>query len=350
MHGFLRRDLRGLLQVWREMMEEYIKLSHGAGGRMTSRLVEELFAKAFSMDELDDSAEIAAPGERLAFTIDSFVVKPIFFPGGDIGKLSVCGTVNDLCAKGAAPGYMSVSFVIEEGLETSTLERIVDSISSAAGEAGVRIVAGDTKVVEKGSADKLYITTCGIGRIPENARVSARNARPGDAVIVSGPIGDHGIAVMRARGDLVLEMDLESDCAPLNDLVRAVLESGIDVHAMRDPTRGGLATVLVEIARASGIDIVIKEKDIPVRREVKAACELLGLDPMYVANEGKMVFFVPGEQAEAFLEVAKGTDRGREAMIIGTAEEGTGKVTMETRVGGMRPVIMLEGDPLPRIC
>ncbi len=330
-----------------------IRMAHGSGGRLMHRLIGEIFAVRFGGAEGgigDDAAELPTTEPPLAFTVDSFVVKPLFFPGGDIGKLAVCGTVNDLAAKGARPEFLSAAFVLEEGLEVSVLERIADSMARTAQEAGVRIVTGDTKVVERGGADQLYITTSGVGRILPGVHISGGRARPGDRVVVTGPLGDHGIAVLVARGELEVEGDLVSDCAPLGNLVMAVLERGIEVHVLRDPTRGGLATTLVEIAGQSGVRIVLEEEALPVRPHVAQACELLGLDPLYVANEGKMTAVLPEGAVDSFLQVVRSRPEGKDAAVVGRVEEGGPGVVLHTRVGGMRPVIMLEGDPLPRIC
>jgi hydrogenase expression/formation protein HypE len=288
---------------------------------------------------------------RYAFTTDSFVVKPLFFPGGDIGRLAVCGTVNDLAAKGASAEYLSAAFVLEEGLPIETLSRVADSMAAAAREAGVRIVTGDTKVVERGAADELFIATSGIGRIADNVNVSGANARPGDVVIVSGTIAEHGAAVMNARHGLGLGgTELRSDCAPLSQLVLAALAATPGVHALRDPTRGGVATALVEIARQSSVRIVIEEHAVPLRLPVRRACELLGIDPLYVASEGRMLAVVPQTQKDAFLSALRSHPLGCEAAEIGRVEAGSAGVVLHTTIGGLRPLIMLEGDPLPRIC
>ncbi len=333
-------------------MTERIKMSHGSGGRLMHRLIADVFVSRFDPGgaAMEDAAELALDADRYAFTTDSFVVKPLFFPGGDIGKLAVCGTVNDLAARGARPEFLSASMVIEEGLPIETLERIVDSMARTAADAGVRIVTGDTKVVERGSADGLFINTTGLGRIPEGVYVSATNARPGDRVILTGSVADHGTAVMQAREDLGLSGRLDSDCASLGGLVEAALRAAPEVHVMRDPTRGGLATTLVEIADASMVRIVIDESKVLVREPVRTACEMLGLDPLYVANEGKMIAIVPEAIAEKFLAALRNHPLGREAAEIGAVEAGSPGVTLKTLVGGRRKLIMLEGDPLPRIC
>ena len=332
---------------------EKILLAHGSGGKLAHELVEEIFVKAFDnpiLARLDDSASIDFSG-RLAFTTDSYVVSPIFFPGGDIGKLAVCGTVNDLAMCGAKPLYLSLSFIIEEGLTQSELKAIVGSVQRASKEAGVNIVTGDTKVVHRGSADKLFINTAGIGIVPEGVDISGSSAKPGDKVLLSGPIGDHGIAVLSKREGLSFSTQLESDCAPLNSLVAEMLNASSNIHCMRDPTRGGLATTLNELAKQSEVSIRIDDKKIPVRDEVLAACEMLGLDPLYVANEGKLVAIVPAEDADKVLKAMQGNHHGKEASLIGEViENKPGRVVMRTTIGASRIVDMMVGDPLPRIC
>jgi hydrogenase expression/formation protein HypE len=303
-----------------------------------------------ALNKLDDSAIFEASG-RLAFTTDSHVVNPIFFPGGDIGKLAVCGTVNDLAMSGAKPLYLSLSAIIEEGFLLSELEQIMQSIKKAAEEAEVTIIAGDTKVVSRGQADKLFITTSGVGIISPGVDISGANARAGDKVLLSGTIGDHGIAVMSQREGLRFSMTLESDCAPLNKLVSQMLEVSSKIHCLRDPTRGGLATTLNELARQSKVGIVVEETKIPVQEEVKAACELLGLDPIYVANEGKLVAIADPADADKILARMRKNRYGRDAAIIGeVTEEHQGKVVMKTKLGPSRIVDMLSGELLPRIC
>ncbi len=330
-----------------------IQLSHGSGGKIAHDLIEQSFLKAFDnslLARLDDAAVFEAKG-TLAFTTDSYVISPIFFPGGDIGKLSVCGTVNDLAMVGAKPLYLSLAFIIEEGLPQKDLDKIVASIQKTAQEAGVEIVTGDTKVVNKGSADKIFINTAGIGIIPHGVNISGGNARPGDKVILSGTIGDHGIAVMSKREGLSFKTRLESDCAPLGGLVEAILKVSKDIRAMRDPTRGGLATTLNEIAKQSQVSIRIEEAKIPVREEVLGACEMLGLDPLFVANEGKLIAIVPPEKAEIILAVMRKHKYGKNAVIIGEVTVGhPGRVSLKTILGTSRIVDMLIGDPLPRIC
>lgn len=334
-------------------MEDKILLAHGSGGKLAHELIKRSFVKTFSnpfLSRLDDSAVMDFRG-RLAFTTDSYVVSPIFFPGGDIGKLSVCGTVNDLSMMGAKPLYLSLSLIIEEGLPLSELGQIVDSIQKTADGAGVEIVTGDTKVVNRGSADKLFINTAGVGVIPKGVDISGNNARPGDKVILSGTIGDHGIAVLSKREGLSFSTKLESDCAPLNGLVEDMLKASSNIHCMRDPTRGGLATTLNELAEQSKVGIRIEEGSVPVREEVLGACEMLGLDPVYIANEGKLIAIVAAEDAEKILEAMQANRYGKDASIIGeVASENPGRVVMKTCLGSSRIIDMLVGDPLPRIC
>jgi hydrogenase expression/formation protein HypE len=330
-----------------------ILLAHGSGGKLAHDLVEKSFVRALAnplLDKLDDSAVFDISG-RLAFTTDSYVVSPIFFPGGDIGKLAVCGTVNDLATSGARPLYLSLSFIIEEGLALDDLGKVVASVQKAVDEAGVKIVTGDTKVVTRGSADKLFINTAGVGLIPEGVNVSGANAKPGDKVILSGTIGDHGIAVVSKREGLSFATKLKSDCAPLGGLVADMLKTSPNIHALRDPTRGGLATSLNELARQSKVSIRIEEKEIPVREEVLAACEMLGFDPLYVANEGKMIAIVVHEDADKVLAAMRKNKYGKDAAIIGEVmAENPGRVVMKTILGSSRIVDMLVGDLLPRIC
>ncbi len=335
------------------ILEDKILLAHGSGGKLAHDLVEKSFVKAFAnplLAKMDDSA-VFELGGRLAFTTDSYVVSPIFFPGGDIGKLAVCGTVNDLAMSGAKPLYLSLSFIIEEGLTRSELNRIIDSTQKAAEEGGVKIITGDTKVVDQGSADKLFVNSAGIGIVPEGVDISGSNARPGDKVIISGTIGDHGIAVVSQREGLSFSTQLESDCAPLASLVADMLGVSPDIHCLRDPTRGGLATTLNELAKQSGVSIRIEEEKLPIREEVQAACEMLGFDPLYVANEGKLVAIVSAGDADRVLQVMKGNRYGKNATIIGeVAAEHPGRVAMKTSLGSSRIVDMLVGDLLPRIC
>lgn len=334
-------------------MSDIITLSHGSGGRLTHRLIQTIFRKHFSDGSRndDDSAILDLPAGRLAFTTDSFVVSPIFFKGGDIGKLSVCGTVNDLVTGGADPLYLSCGFILEEGLELSELEGIVESMGRTARECGVKIVTGDTKVVGKGAADKIYINTSGIGVIREGIQVSGSLAKPGDSVIVTGPVGDHGCAILLERERLNIDAAVISDCACLNGLIGKVLDRVKDVHVLRDPTRGGLATTLNEIAEQSGVGIVLEEAGIPVRDQVRGICELLGMDPLYMANEGKMILVVPKSSEKKVLEILKHDILGKDACIVGeVVAEPAGRVIMRTITGGHRIVDMMAGDMLPRIC
>ncbi len=334
-------------------MSDTILLAHGSGGKLSHDLVEKKFLPFLAnpaLNKLDDSAVFEASG-RLAFTTDSYVVNPIFFPGGDIGKLAVCGTVNDLAMSGAKPMYLSLSMIAEEGLPMSELEQIVKSIKRAAEEAEVSIIAGDTKVVNQGQADELFITTSGIGIIPPGIDISGANAKAKDKVILSGTIGDHGIAIMSQREGLRFSVPVESDCAPLNKLVAQMLVASTRIHCLRDPTRGGLATTLNEFARQSNVGIVIEEDKIPVKDGVRAACELLGLDPIYVANEGKLVAVVEPDDADKILAQMKQNGYGRDAAIIGeVTTKHPGRVLMKTKLGSSRIVDMLSGELLPRIC
>ncbi|MFO7774138.1 MAG: hydrogenase expression/formation protein HypE [Dehalococcoidia bacterium] len=334
-------------------MGDSILLAHGSGGKLSHELVEKRilpFLANSALNKLDDSAIFEASG-RLAFTTDSYVVNPIFFPGGDIGKLAVCGTVNDLAMNGARPLYLSLSAIIEEGFLLSELDQIMQSIKKAADEAEVSVIAGDTKVVNRGQADKLFITTSGVGVISPGVDISGANAKDGDKVLLSGTIGDHGIAVMSQREGLKFSTTLESDCAPLNKLVLQMLETSSKIHCLRDPTRGGLATTLNELARQSNVGIVVEEAKVPVKEEVKAACELLGLDPIYVANEGKMVAMVDPVDAGKILARMQENRYGGNAAIIGeVTKEHSGKVIMKTKLGPSHIVDMLSGELLPRIC
>ncbi len=333
--------------------KDMIVLGHGSGGKLSHDLINRLFLPELGKAApraLDDSAVININGQRLAITTDSHVVSPLFFPGGDIGKLAVCGTVNDLAMVGAKPYALTCGFVVEEGLSFEILQRVVQSMRDAAAEAGVFIAAGDTKVVQRGGADKLFINTSGVGLVDANVDISGTNAKVGDVLIVSGTLGDHGIAVMSAREGLGFTTDLQSDVAPLNHLVRTMLEAG-EVHVLRDPTRGGLATTLNEIAKQSNVVIELQDQQIPVKPQVRAACEMLGFDPLYVANEGKLIAFVKAEDAEKILGVMKQTPYGKEAVIIGKViDQGKSQVRLKTAIGGTRLVDMLPGEMLPRIC
>ena len=335
-------------------MTETIKLGCGSGGRMTHELVRNIFLKAFTnpaLAPLEDSAEVRAGRERLAFTTDSYVVDPLVFPGGDIGRVAVCGTVNDLAVKGARPLALSAGFIIEEGFPLRLLSAIVSSMRRAAREAGVVIATGDTKVVEKGKADKLFINTSGVGLLPPRLRLSSASIRPGDAVILSGRLGDHGVAVMNARARLGFSGAIRSDAAPLNRMIGRALKASAGIRAVRDITRGGLGTVLNEAASACGAAIEIEENSIPVRPAVAAACRLLGLDPLFVANEGKAVFFASAGDAVKIVSALRSDKYGREARVIGRVlKAGGAQVRLKTSIGGSRPVLMLEGEQLPRIC
>ena len=336
-----------------------VTLAHGGGGKAMKDLIDDVFVTAFdnpSLAPLEDQArfnlaDLAAHGDRLAFTTDSFVVDPLFFPGGDIGKLAVCGTVNDLAVGGAIPLYLSCAVIVEEGVSVETLRQIANSMASTAREAGVCIVTGDTKVVQKGACDKLFITTSGVGVIPKKIELSAGAAQAGDIILVNGQLGDHGAAILGARGDMALDSPIESDCAPLNGLIAAILAAAPKVRFMRDATRGGLATVLNEIAAASQAAIEIEETRTPLREDVRGFCEILGLDPLYLANEGKIVIVSPRDEAEAALSAMRGHRYGVGACTIGTVTEGRpGRVTMKSSFGGRRIVDMLVGEQLPRIC
>lgn len=335
-------------------VRDKIVLGHGGGGRLSANLLRDVFLPLFAnpiLDRLDDQAVVEIGGRRIAFTTDSFVVKPLFFPGGNIGSLAVHGTVNDLAMGGAAPLYLSAAFIVEEGFPIESLQRIAASMADAAKSAGVAIVTGDTKVVERGKGDGVYINTTGIGLVPEGVRMSADSARPGDLVILSGSIGDHGTAIMASREGLDFETTIVSDSAALHGLVAAMLEVTREIRVMRDPTRGGVSSALNEIASQSGVSIEIDEKRIFVREEVRGACELLGLDPLYVANEGKLVAIVAPEVADDVLGAMRAHELGRDASIIGAV--GTkypGQVTLRTTFGSTRIVDLLPGDQLPRIC
>ncbi len=341
---------------------ERVLLGHGSGGRLTADLIQKIFLPALGnpvLNALEDQATVsleddALPGSdspRLAFTTDSFVVQPLFFPGGDIGKLAVHGTVNDLAVGGAVPLYLSAAFILEEGMPIEDLRRIVDSMRKACREANVLLVTGDTKVVDRGKGDQLYIVTSGIGRVPAGRRLSIKNVRPGDKILVSGSIGDHGIAIMSLREGIEFETLLESDSAPLHDLTRSLLAACPTVRWMRDPTRGGVSSALNELAGAARVGVRLIESEIPIRKEVCAACEMLGLDPLYVANEGKLLAAVPARHADDALAALRRHPLGRGAAIIGEViEEHPGLVVQRTLIGGERVVTMLAGEQLPRIC
>lgn len=331
-----------------------IVMGHGAGGKMMNDLIRHLFALEFRNDllgQLADSTTFDLEAGRLAFTTDSYVVSPLFFPGGNIGELAVNGTVNDLSMSGAKPLYLSAGFILEEGLPMETLGRITASMARACKIAGVQIATGDTKVVNKGHGDGLYINTSGIGFVPKGVDIRPTNVRPGDAVIVSGTLGDHGIAIMSVREGLKFQAAIESDTAPLNGLVAAMLEAAIDIHCLRDATRGGLAAVLNELADASKVGIEFEELKVPLRPEVSAVCEMLGLDPLFIANEGKLVAFVPADHAEQVLEAMRRHPFGKDSAIIGKVVEAhPGMVVAKTSIGGSRVVDLPAGELLPRIC
>jgi len=338
-----------------------IVLGHGSGGKLTAELIDKIFRPSFTnpvLDKLDDQAVLEIGGARLAFTTDSFVVTPIFFPGGDIGTLAVNGTVNDLAMSGARPLYLAAAFILEEGLPSDVLRRVVESMGAAARAAGVQLVTGDTKVVNRGKGDQIFITTTGIGVIERKGVISADRARPGDKILLSGFIGDHGMAIMSQRENLEFEGAIQSDCAALHELVAQMLEAAtVDsqevqfVHCLRDPTRGGVATTLSEIAAQSKVGMLLEETTLPVRESVQGACEILGLDPLYVANEGKLVAVVSREVAESVLQKMREHPLGRDAVMIGeVVAEHPGMVRMKTTVGGTRILDVMFGEQLPRIC
>ena len=340
------------------MSQSSITLAHGSGGRAMHELVDQLIRQVFSNPLLDQGedqariplAELNALGNRLAFTTDSYVVTPLEFPGGNIGTLAINGTVNDLAVGGATPLYLSCGFIIEEGLALETFKRILTAMRSAADAAGVAIVTGDTKVVQRGGADQLFINTAGVGVIADGFNPSASGAQVGDVVIVNGYLGDHGAAILNARGDLALDADIASDCAPLNRLVAAMFAACPAIHCLRDATRGGLATVLNEFAERSQVNIVLDEAQLPIRQPVRGMCEILGLDPLYLANEGKLVAIVPAAAAEAVLTAMRQIPEGQDACRVGQVTAGKGHVILQTGFGGERIVDMLPGEQLPRIC
>ncbi|HEY1921796.1 MAG TPA: hydrogenase expression/formation protein HypE [Tepidisphaeraceae bacterium] len=338
-----------------------ILLGHGSGGSLTAQLIQKIFLPGFDNNILAamedqatvrlDDAQNGAKGQRIAFTTDSFVVRPLFFPGGDIGTLAVHGTVNDLAVGGANPLFLSAAFILEEGLPMEDLKRIVASMRRACDEAGVTLVTGDTKVVDRGKGDQIFITTSGIGVVPEGRNLSIRSAKPGDLIIVSGTIGDHGITIMSVREGIEFETVLESDSASLADLTRVMLEACPSIRCMRDPTRGGVSSALNELAAASNVGVRVNEASLPYRREVKAACEMLGLDPLYVANEGKLLVVVPRDDADRLLATMRAHPLGKNAAVIGEiVAEHSGMVVLKSLVGGERVVTMLSGEQLPRIC
>jgi hydrogenase expression/formation protein HypE len=331
-----------------------IVLAHGSGGKLSQQLMQKIVLPQFRnplLDPLHDGAIFSIGGARLAFSTDSYVVNPIFFPGGDIGKLAVHGTVNDLAMCGARPMHLSVGFILEEGLPMEDFWRVVQSMRHAADEAGVTLVTGDTKVVDRGKADKIFINTSGIGQVRDGVVIDPKRARPGDKIIVSGFIAVHGIAIMSVRDGLEFETEIASDTAPLNGLTEAIFAVTQDVHVLRDPTRGGISSALVEIAQSAGVGVLLDEAAIPISEEVKGACEILGLDPLYVANEGKLLAVVPPEEADAVLAALRRHPLGEHAAIIGeVTPDHRGFVLMKTRIGGSRVVDMLSGEQLPRIC
>lgn len=340
-----------------KLRDEHVTLSHGSGGKAMFNLLEGLITPAFRNPMLDaqgDSAVFSANGAggpMVAFTTDSYVVNPLFFPGGDIGKLAIHGTINDLAVAGAVPLALSLALILEEGLDMDILQRVVTSMAAAAEEAGVEIATGDTKVVERGKADGLYVNTSGVGALLDGIELSPLRVRPGDRVLVSGYIGDHGMAVMLAREALEIEAEIVSDTAPLHGLCRTVLEAAPGTRVLKDPTRGGVATSLNEIALLAGVAIAVEEERVPVRPAVRGACEILGIDPLHIANEGKLIAIVDPEDAEAALEAMRGHVRGAEAAIVGSVRaEPEAMVLLETGIGGARVLDMLVGDPLPRIC
>jgi hydrogenase expression/formation protein HypE len=331
-----------------------IVLAHGSGGKLSHQLIEKMVLPQFQnelLQPLHDGAVFSLNGERVAFSTDSFVVSPIFFPGGDIGKLAVHGTVNDLAMCGARPLYLSASFILEEGMPMEDFWRVIQSMHSAAENAGVKLVTGDTKVVDRGKADKIFINTSGIGIVPDGVNIHPARATAGDKIIISGPIAVHGIAIMSVREGLEFETEIASDTAPLHELVAAMVAAKIDVHVLRDPTRGGVTSALTEIAQTAGVGMLLNESLIPIDEEVKGACEILGLDPLYVANEGKLLALIAPEDADRALQVLRIHSLGKGAAVIGqVVEEHPGLVLMKTRVGGTRVVDMLSGEQLPRIC
>lgn len=343
----------------RDKMDETVLLGHGSGGTMMKRIIDEVFFEAYADEELlegNDAASLPAPaaGERIAYSTDSFVVTPHFFPGGDIGRLAVCGTVNDVATSGAVPKYLSCGFILEEGFPVADLKRICKSMAEMAKEAGVHIVTGDTKVVNRGHGDGVFINTSGIGFIPEGVNLSGAFCKPGDKVLVSGTIGDHGITIMSCREELSFNADIQTDAAPLNHLIAEVIAAAPDTRCFRDPTRGGLASTLNELAAQSGVDFIVEEGAVPVKDAVLGACEMLGYDVYQVANEGKMVCVVPAEQAEAALAAMRANKYGADAAIIGevveTPEERDPRVSIRTGFGALRIMDMLVGEQLPRIC
>lgn len=336
------------------MKTDKILLDHGSGGKISHGFISDIIIPLFDnhvLAMLDDGATLDMNGARIAFSTDSYIVDPIFFPGGDIGELAVNGTVNDIAMCGARPLFLSSGLIVEEGFPISDLKKILNSMKEASGRAGVSIVTGDTKVVPRGAVDKIFINTSGIGLIPDNINISGQNARPGDKIILSGCIADHGITILTKRENMSFETSIMSDTAPLNHMVERMLKSCNKIHVLRDPTRGGVGTTLNEIALASNVGIMIHEEEVPLRDDVAGICELMGFDPLYIANEGKLLAFVPADFAEDVLAAIKKDEYGRNARIIGEViEENRGMVFLKTRIGGTRIVDMLAGEQLPRIC
>jgi hydrogenase expression/formation protein HypE len=331
-----------------------VLMAHGGGGTLSHQLIHKMFFNHFNNELLEtehDGAVFSFGNQRIAFTTDSYVVKPIFFPGGDIGELAVYGTVNDLAVCGAEPLYISVGFIIEEGFSMDELWRIVQSMKNAADRAAVKIVTGDTKVVDRGKGDKIYVNTSGVGLISPGVDISSSKILPGDKIIITGKIAEHGIAILSAREEFDFETTVKSDTAPLNHLIKNVLEKHPDIHMMRDPTRGGVSSVLNEIAKKSNLGISIRETEIPIAQDIRAICEILGLDPLYIANEGKVIMFVPAEQADSVLQILQSDPLGEHAAIIGeVVDQHPARVVMKTTIGSNRIVDMLSGEQLPRIC
>jgi hydrogenase expression/formation protein HypE len=337
--------------------DENIVMGHGSGGKMSQDLIQQVFQSEFNSEALlagNDFAYLDLPdlqNMRMVTSVDAHIVSPLFFPGGDIGKLAICGTVNDVAVAGAIPKYITAAFILEEGLEIATLQKVVHSMKQSAEEAGVEIVSGDTKVVEKGKADGLFITTTGIGYVPNGRTIHGANAQPGDKIIISGNIGDHGIAVLAARGDLGFETGVQSDTAPLNHMIESLIKAAPNVHVLRDPTRGGLATTLNEIAVQSNVGMLIDETKIPIQQAVRAASDMLGFDPLYIANEGKLIIIVPENESMSALSAIQATTYGKNAVIIGeVTTENPKRVLLQTYIGGTRILDVMSGEMLPRIC
>lgn len=334
--------------------ENQIVMGHGSGGKMSQELIQRVFQAEFTSDALlagNDFAYLSSDDGQLVTSVDAHIVFPLFFPGGDIGKLAICGTVNDVAVSGAIPRYITVAFILEEGLDIATLQRIVHSMQLTALEAGVEIVAGDTKVVEKGKADGVFITTTGIGFVPQGRSIHGANAQPGDQILISGNMGDHGIAVLAARGDLGFETGVQSDAAPLNHMIEQLLQAAPHVHVLRDPTRGGLATTLNEIAAQSNVGMLLDESSMPIQQAVRAASDMLGFDPLYIANEGKVIVIVPPNEKDAALQALRAHPYGKDAALIGeVTSEHPKRVLLKTFIGGTRMLDVMAGEMLPRIC